>query len=78
MAKKYCYTTEGSVRGWCGHRHRTAQAAVECIRRDQSGCASQGGYSDREVMVMDPDCWGDGVRPMTDDEYDDYCRAIDA
>jgi len=43
------YTTIGSVRGCCGHKHRTIEAAVDCIKRDQSGCRSQGGYSDREV-----------------------------
>ena len=43
------YTTIGSVRGCCGHKHRTIKAAVDCIKRDQSGCAIQGGYSDRDV-----------------------------
>lgn len=46
------YTTDGSVRGECGHRHRTAEAAEACARRDQIGCASVGGYSDRYVYAV--------------------------
>ena len=47
------YTTEGSVRGSCGHRHRTLDAARACLRRDENGCASQGGYSDRVITDAD-------------------------
>lgn len=43
------YETYGSVRGCCGHRHRSLHTALSCLARDQSGCASQGGYSDRRV-----------------------------
>ena len=49
------FTTEGSVRGACGHKHRTYDAAEKCIARDQHGCASQGGYSDRHVVAVDSD-----------------------
>ena len=47
------YTTEGPIRGACPHRHRSLVAALKCLQRDQDGCASQGGYSDREL-------YGDG------------------
>lgn len=46
------YTTRGSVRGGCGHLHRTADAARACLQRDQRGCERQGGYSDRGVRVV--------------------------
>jgi len=39
----------GSVRGNCGHKHATAEAAARCQRRDSKGCKSQGGYSDRKI-----------------------------
>jgi hypothetical protein len=47
------YTTRGSVRGSCGHQHRSITAAVRCARRDHAGCVSQGGYSDRDVFRAD-------------------------
>ena len=47
------YTTGGSIRGFCGHKHRTIEAAVDCAKRDQSVCARQGGYSDRYVRRSD-------------------------
>jgi len=43
-----CY---GSVRGCCGHVHRSWDAAQRCVERDQRGCQSQGGYSDRHVIT---------------------------
>jgi len=49
------YRTTGSVRGDCGHRHRTLSGAIRCLRRDQSGCAGQGGYSDRRIVEIDDD-----------------------
>ena len=48
MANTY-YTTAGSVRGCCGHKHRTLETAEACRERDQQGCVSQGGYSDRLI-----------------------------
>lgn len=61
------YTTYGDVRGQCGHLHRTRSSARACLNRDQSGCASQGGYSDRDVHAIDMDGYlthddGDYVR----------------
>lgn len=49
MCKPY-YTCTGSVRGNCGHKHRTIDGAVRCLERDASGCSRQGGYSDRELV----------------------------
>lgn len=46
------WTTRGSVRGGCGHRHKTLRTALECIDRDSAGCRSQGGYSDRAVVAI--------------------------
>lgn len=43
------YTTEGPIRGSCGHRHRSREAAERCLDEDRKGCRSQGGYSDRSV-----------------------------
>jgi len=47
------YTTNGSVRGCCGHKHRSVYTAAECKWRDQRGCKVQGGYSDREGVRGD-------------------------
>lgn len=66
------YTTTGSVRGGCGHSHRTIKAAAECCRKDQADCKSQGGYSDRELVVVK-----DGMRrKATEDEYLDFCDRL--
>lgn len=48
--KKTTYTTEGSIRGSCGHKHRTIETARKCLQEDQAGCRSQGGYSDRRIV----------------------------
>lgn len=50
--KKY-YTTDGPVRGNCGHKHRELRTALACLANDQAGCAAQGGYSDRQVIYTD-------------------------
>ena len=49
------YTTMGSGRGGCGHKHRTREAADVCLSRDMDGCHAQGGYSDRAVLESDED-----------------------
>lgn len=49
------YTTWGSVRGCCGHRHRTPEAAWACLQNDRSGCRNKRGYSDREIYVAQSD-----------------------
>lgn len=47
------YETIGSVRGNCGHHHKTIEAAQRCIDRDMVGCKSQGGYSDRFIHLIE-------------------------
>jgi hypothetical protein len=50
------YTTEGSVRGCCGHRHLTEDAADSCIRKDDRECKQACGpsaYSDRMTVRED-------------------------
>ena len=51
------FTTYGPIRGCCGHRHKTRDAAERCRQQDQNGCASQstGGYTDRDVAVIGDD-----------------------
>ncbi len=44
----------GSVRGACGHKHQSEDAAEACIAADQRACARQGGYSDRVVAARRP------------------------
>lgn len=46
------YEARGSVRGACGHLHRSIGAAVRCARRDHACCRRIGGgaYSDRVVV----------------------------
>jgi hypothetical protein len=61
------YTCIGSVRGSCGHKHRTLEGAAACLRRDVQGCVQQGGYSDRRVVPSEGD--------LSEDD-DDYVRAI--
>ena len=59
------YEATGSVRGSCGHKHRTIAGAEACRQRDADQCGSLGGgaYSDREV------CRTDG-EPLTAAELD--------
>jgi hypothetical protein len=47
------FTTHGSVRGSCGHAHRSLETACKCLRQDQRNCKSLGGYSDRDVVRND-------------------------
>lgn len=47
--QKIYYFTKGNVRGKCGHKHSTESGALRCLVEDQSGCHSQGGYSDRSM-----------------------------
>lgn len=46
------WTTWGSVRGDCGHVHKTQEAAEKCLSRDRRGCRYVRGYSDRHVRVV--------------------------
>jgi hypothetical protein len=58
------YESYGGVRGGCGHKHRTIEAALRCGDKDGRACASLGGgaYSDRGAVRRT-----DG-RPLTKDE----------
>ena len=68
------YTATGSVRGECGHRHRSVAAAVACARRDNAGCARsvRGGYSDRTVLAVE----GGVQRPLDEGEVYERCLAM--
>lgn len=61
------YTTYGPVRGGCGHRHRTLETAMRCLRDDGRGCQMQGGYSDRTVHARLVD---GSLRGLTEEEHD--------
>jgi hypothetical protein len=61
------YTCVCSVRGWCGHNHRTLSGAVRCVQRDQSACRGLPGgncYSDRKVVRKDG-------KPLDEEEFFD-------
>lgn len=77
------WTCEGQVRGSCGIRHRTLEAAVRCCERDMRHCQGLGGYSDRtpwrqgegetlESLVADLTEVHPGA--MVDEEYQDGGR----
>lgn len=51
MAKKL-FTSFGPIRGGCDHVHKTLFEVVECIEHDRSGCRGQGGYSDRQIRII--------------------------
>ena len=52
--KTIFYTTEGDIRGDCGHKHRSFRTAQQCLDKDRAGCKKQGGYSDRNVIRVNP------------------------
>lgn len=49
------YVAHGSIRGSCGHKHRSIATAQACCDRDQAACGSLGGgaYSDRSVAPVE-------------------------
>ncbi len=65
------YTTYGSGRQGCGHKHRSLEAANRCLDRDARGCAKQGGYSDRVVCRIDEDGY---ISNLTESEMDELLR----
>ena len=65
------YTTTGSVRGDCHHKHRTLGTAHRCLRTDQHDCGSVGGYSDRRVVIVED---GEQVELDGPDEYEDIIQ----
>lgn len=48
IESKYDYIVYGSVRGLVSE-HKYYRAAIAALRRDQSGCKYQGGYSDAQI-----------------------------
>ena len=66
------YTTRGSVRGGCGHRHTALETAVRCLRSDQTGCGRQGGYSDRRIERADGTELSEGEVYAIDNLFDRF------
>jgi hypothetical protein len=64
------YGCIGEVRGDCGHKHRTLSGAVSCLKRDREGCGSQGGYSDREIVIRRPGPGGFDYDPLGASEWE--------
>lgn len=71
MGSKY-YVAEGSVRGECGHRHKSASAAYRCACKDANDCSRLAGnaYSDRSVWGYDENGNRFPVYVRYDDCYD--------
>ena len=66
------YTTIGSVRGECGHRHKSIATAVRCIDKDDRGCKRSCGsdaYSDRVVRYT-------GGAKLPQDDYEDIAAGV--
>lgn len=69
------YCAIGSVRGHCGHHHRTPEAAARCVERDRRDCERAHGYSDRHIVDSDGvvwDHWADGGQIEVEARHD--CR----
>jgi len=64
------YTCDGSVRGSCGVKHGSPEAAGNCTRRDHRGCVRQGGYSDRTLVSLD------GL-PISNEDFERFYDAFD-
>jgi hypothetical protein len=60
------YTTEGPLRGRCGHKHKDIESAVDCLDSDEAVCVARGGHTDRQIFVV-----GRGVKR----ELDEHERA---
>jgi hypothetical protein len=67
------FVSVGSIRGWCGHVHRTLDAAIKCSVRDGRDCGSTGGYSDRGVYRLMSHGKLRNVDPM---RYQDHEREL--
>jgi hypothetical protein len=70
---KLTYRCVGDVRGWCGHNHRTVDGAIRCLDRDQCGCESHRGYSDREIVEYRD---RDRIGIVDTERDDDGCLAV--
>ncbi len=62
-ATRLRYTTEGVLRGRCGHHHKKLESAVDCLDADESRCVSLGGHTDRKIFAVGP-----GVKRELNDE----------
>jgi hypothetical protein len=67
-ATKRFYSVSGSVRGDCGHKHRSVETAHACFQRDSNYCGRQGGYSDRYNLRA----WENGQRVETTHGEEEY------
>lgn len=67
----YTYTTGASsdVRGCCGHKHRSVEAAKRCLENDARACRQRGGYSDRTRIVRSDGLWNTAVGLELGDEW---------
>jgi hypothetical protein len=48
------YTTDGALRGPCGHKHKTLESAVDCLDGDDAICEARGGHTDRKIFAVGP------------------------
>ncbi|MGB4652708.1 hypothetical protein [Methanothrix sp.] len=47
------YTTRGTRRGSCEHKHRTVAYAYHCLRHDIQACQKEGTISDRRIYAVE-------------------------
>lgn len=58
------YSTQGPLRGRCGHKHKNLDGALECLDADDALCIERGGRTDRRVYAVTSQGW----RELNDDE----------
>ena len=48
------YTTDGPLRGRCGHQHKSLEGAIKCLDDDETWCRELGGggHTDRRIFVV--------------------------
>lgn len=63
MAATFRYTTEGPLRGPCGHKHGNIESAIDCVDADEALCVTRGGHTDRRIFVV-----GSGIKRELDDD----------
>jgi hypothetical protein len=64
MAGTFRYTTDGPLRGRCGHKHKDLESALECLDADERLCVARGGHTDRQLFAIGPG----GKRDLDADE----------
>lgn len=57
MALTYTTGTPSDVRGCCGHKHKSVEAALACLDRDTAACRRRGGCGDRTLIVRSDGAW---------------------